>query len=39
MTKNLRIETGDRHDPKVEKMNGQVDKRWGKVIILLRMGL
>ena len=39
MTKSLRIETGDTHDPKVEKTNGQLDKRGGKGIILLQMGI
>jgi len=39
MTKRLRIERGDKLDPKVEKTNGQLDKRGGKVIILLQMGI
>jgi hypothetical protein len=37
VTKSLRIETGDKHDTKVEKTNRQVEKRWENVIILLKM--
>jgi len=39
VTKSLRIETGDKHDTKIENTNRQVEKRWEKEIILLKMGI